>query len=299
MTTSRSKNLFRTLSFQYPFDWSGTLSFLRARAAPGVEWVDETTYRRTIQVGELNGWCAVTLKDEVLMLEVSHQLAGQIQTIEQKVRRLFDLDAAPDIINSALVCDGRLQPLVTANPGLRVPGAFNRFEIAMRAILGQQVSVAAARTLFGRLVQRFGMGVETPFGPLTHVTPSANSIAQASELSIAALGILPRRAATLWMLANVTCDTGLLDESDTRSTNDVIRGLTAVRGIGPWTAHYIVMRGYGFTDAFLEGDLLVRRALGGVSAKQALTLSAPWRPHRAYAVMHLWQSASSRLLRKH
>jgi len=178
---------------------------------------------------------------------------------------------------------------VKANPGLRVPGAFNGFEMGLRAILGQQVTVKAATTIACRFVQTFGKPIVTPFPELHRLTPLPSRVAAATVDDIARHGIVAARARSIIALAAADGSGELcLDGGTHHEPDEAIRRLAAIPGIGPWTAHYIAMRALRWPDAFPKEDIAVRNRLGGVSAKEAEALSQPWRPWRSYAVMHLW-----------
>jgi AraC family transcriptional regulator of adaptative response / DNA-3-methyladenine glycosylase II len=211
-----------------------------------------------------------------------------------RVRAQFDLDARPDVIAKRLRKDVRLADAVRANPGLRVPGAFYGFEMGLRAILGQQVTVKAASTIAGRFVQAFGEPIVTPLPELNRLSPSPARIAAAGVDEIARHGILAARALSIIALAKVQGSGGLCLDSGAHSNPDEsIRRLAELPGIGPWTAHYIAMRALHWPDAFPKEDIAVRNNLGGVTAKEAEALSQPWRPWRSYAVMHVWSMATA------
>ena len=208
-----------------------------------------------------------------------------------RLRRLFDLDARPDLIADALARDPALAPHLRRRPGLRVPGSLDPFEMSARAVLGQQVSVRAATTLAGRLVARFGAPLARPPGEgLTHRFPTAAELAQRDPAELAAVGLPAARAASLHALARAfAADAlpGLHADPDALAA-----ALVAVPGIGDWTAQYLVLRALHHPDAFPAGDLVLRRALGGVTARAAVARAAAWRPWRAYAVVHLWTAHS-------
>jgi AraC family transcriptional regulator of adaptative response / DNA-3-methyladenine glycosylase II len=212
-----------------------------------------------------------------LRVSLSPALADDIADIVTRVRRLFDLDAQPDKIAAHFAADPMLGPCVAARPGLRVPGAYEPFEMALRAILNQQVSVRAAITLAGRVVSRFGAP-----------TPEKLAVATIDELRV--LGLTQARAATLLTLARALVDGALtFDPSDPEAT---MAALVALPGIGPWTANYVAMRGLSWPDAFPAGDLGIKKALGLTSEKAILARAEAWRPWRAYAVMHLWNRSA-------
>jgi AraC family transcriptional regulator of adaptative response / DNA-3-methyladenine glycosylase II len=205
------------------------------------------------------------------------------------LRNLFDLTARPDLIAAHLMKDKRLKKSVTKNPGLRVPGAFDSFEMAIRAILGQQITVKAATTIAGRFAEAFGERIRTPFPELTRLSPLAARVAKASVGDIAKLGIVRTRAGSILALARAFQAGSLRLDAGTSPEADIAQ-LIALPGIGQWTAHYIAMRASRWPDAFPKEDIAVRNSLGRVSTKQAEKISQAWRPWRSYAVMHLWKS---------
>jgi AraC family transcriptional regulator of adaptative response / DNA-3-methyladenine glycosylase II len=282
------------LSYRPPYDWTGMLAFLAARALKGVEHVTDSTYARTVQLGTATGWIKVTQskKTHALMVEFTHSLTPVLPALLSRVRALFDLNARPDLIAKHLSKDRRLASAVKANPGLRVPGAFNGFEMGLRAILGQQVTVKAATTIACRFVEAFGEPVVTPFAELHRLTPAPGRIAAAGVDDIARHGIVAARARSIIALAAAQRSPVLCLEGGARQNpDDSIRRLAELPGIGPWTAHYIAMRALRWPDAFPKEDIAVRNNLGGVSAKEAEELSQRWRPWRSYAVMHVWGMA--------
>jgi AraC family transcriptional regulator of adaptative response / DNA-3-methyladenine glycosylase II len=282
------------LSYRPPYDWKGVLAFLAARALKGVEHVTDTAYARTVHLGAAKGWIRVTQskKKHALMVEFTHSLTPVLPVLLSRLRALFDLDARPDLIAKHLRKDARLKSSVAANPGLRVPGAFHGFELGVRAILGQQVTVKAATTIAGRFVEAFGEPFATPLAELNRLTPSAARVAAASVDDIARHGILAARSRSLIALAGSQESSALcLDGGPHHSPDEVIAELSGLPGIGQWTAHYIAMRAMRWPDAFPKEDIAVRNSLGGVTAKEAEALSQPWRPWRSYAVMHLWAMA--------
>ncbi|MGV3722051.1 MAG: DNA-3-methyladenine glycosylase family protein, partial [Actinomycetota bacterium] len=180
-----------------------------------------------------------------------------------------------------------LAEAVTRNPGLRVPGAFDGFELAVRAILGQQITVKAATTLAGRFCDAFGEAVETPHPALSRLCPTPHRIAAATVDEVAALGIVQARARCIIILAEEVAARRLKLEAGAQP-EAVMQQLVALPGIGPWTANYIAMRALRWPDAFPKEDIALRKNLGGVTATQAEALSQPWRPWRSYATLHLW-----------
>jgi AraC family transcriptional regulator of adaptative response / DNA-3-methyladenine glycosylase II len=284
------------LSYRLPYDWEGMLAFLSARALKGVEHVTGSAYARTVQLGESTGWIRVTQarRRNALLVEFTHTLTPMLPALLGRVRALFDLDARPDLITRHLGKDAHLKAAVKANPGLRVPGAFNGFELGLRAILGQQVTVKAATTIACRFVDAFGDPIVTPFPELHRLSPTPERIATASIAQIARHGIAAARSRSIIALANAQGPGGLsLDGGVHPDPDHSIRRLSELPGIGPWTAHYIAMRALRWPDAFPKEDIAVRNRLGGVTAREADARSQAWRPWRSYAVMHLWRMAAA------
>jgi len=280
------------LSYRAPYDWNGMLAFLAARALAGVEHVADGSYARTVQIGKATGWIRVrpSKKRHALAIEFTHSLTPVLPALLSRVRALFDLDARPDVIARRLRQDARLALTVRLNPGIRVPGAFNGFELGLRAVLGQQVTVAAASRIAGRFVQAFGEPIVTPLPELNRLTPAPSRIAGCTVDDIARHGIIASRAKSIIALAKVQGSGALcLDGGAHRDPDQSIKRLATLPGIGPWTAHYIAMRALRWPDAFPKEDIAVRNNLGGVTAREAEALSQPWRPWRSYAVMHVWR----------
>src|SRR5436190_3222456 len=281
------------LSYRPPYDWPGILAFLKARELKGVEWVTEGFYARTVHLGEFKGWIKITQakKKNALMLEFNHSLAPVLPALLNRVRDLFDLNARPEIISRHLARDKVLGPLVEANPGMRVLGAFNGFELGFRAILGQQVTVKAATTVAGRLVASLGEPIVTPFSELTRLTPAPGKVARASVDKLAKLGIVGARCKSILGLAQAQASGRLsLDSGNHHSPEATIERLIELPGIGQWTANYIAMRALRWPDAFPKEDIAVRNNLQGVTAKRAEEMSQAWRPWRSYAVLHIWKN---------
>ena len=280
------------LAYRPPYDWTSMLAFLQARALIGVEHVTGDSYARTVRLGKAKGWIRVTQPRQrhVLLLEFTHTLMPVLPTLLSRVRALFDLDARPDVIAKRLAKDPRLSRAVKAHAGLRVPGAFDGFEMGLRAILGQQVTVKAATTVAGRVVEAFGEPIETPVPQLRHLTPRPARLAAAGIDDIARHGVLASRAKSIIALAR-TQESGELglDGGAHHDPERSIERLTQLPGIGPWTAHYIAMRALRWPDAFPKEDIAIRNNLGGVTPQEADALSQSWRPWRSYAVMHLWR----------
>jgi len=278
------------LEFRPPFAWHSLLDYLRLRAIPGVEMADATHYRRTVAIDSAVGWIAVSQgkKDNALNVELSPSLAPVIGAVIARVKRLFDLGAVPDAVSALLLPDPLLGKTVRRIPGLRVAGAFDGFELAVRAILGQQVSVKGATTLAGRWAQAFGTPIATPYPMLNRLTPSALQMTAVTADEIAALGIVGARARCLTQLAPAVLDKRVI-LSFAPNVEEQIDALMRLPGVGPWTAQYIAMRALHWPDAFPSGDLMLLRA-ANASQKQLKQLAEGWRPWRAYATHYLWQS---------
>jgi len=285
------------LSYRPPYDWLGILAFLKARELKGVEWVTEDFYARTVHLGNSKGWIklAQSKKKNALMLEFTHNLAPVLPALLNRVRDLFDLNARPEIIARHLAKDEVLGPLIKAHPGMRVPGAFSGFELGLRAILGQQVTVKSATTVAGRLVALFGDPIVTPFLELNRLTPTPGRVARTSVDQLAKLGIVGARCKSILALAQAQVSGKLsLDSGNHHNPEATIERLAELPGIGQWTANYIAMRALPWPDAFPKEDIAVRNNLGGVTAKQAEAMSQAWRPWRSYAVLHIWKSQRDR-----
>nr|HEX4318698.1 AlkA N-terminal domain-containing protein [Kofleriaceae bacterium] len=288
------------LDYRAPYDAPRLLAFLAARAIPGVEHVDVAAgvYRRVAQVADRTGVIDVRTARKpgdraALALVLSPELVPVAMPIVARVRRLFDLDARPDVIAASLGRDRALAPAVRARPGLRVPGAFEPFEMAVRALLGQQVSVAAATTLAGRFAARFGTRVAgaTDTDALRTRFPTAAEVARATPAKIAAIGLPATRAAAIHAFAFAVAGKHL-DLDAPRDLDGAVAQLVALPGVGPWTAHYLAMRALHMPDAFPAGDLGIRKALAGISERACAARADAWRPFRAYAAMHLWTQLS-------
>jgi AraC family transcriptional regulator, regulatory protein of adaptative response / DNA-3-methyladenine glycosylase II len=272
------------VAYRPPLDWQALLSYLAGRAIAGVETVESDRYFRTVRLGQQHGWLSVEPIEgkDALRVKLSLSLVPVLLPVLARVKALFDLTAEPQQIAA------HLGSLALHHPGLRVPGAFDGFEIAVRTILGQQVSIKAATTLMGRFVQCFGEPIETPFPTLTHLTPSAERVAQADIAAIASLGILATRAKTIVALAQAIAEQTLSLASG-YPVEQAIAQLQELPGIGPWTAHYIAMRVLSDPDIFLPNDLGIRKVLGETNLKRMLAIAAPWQPWRSYATLHLWK----------
>ena len=283
------------LNYRPPYDWKALLAFLAARATAGVEQVRDNCYERTVRLGEHRGWVRVSqLPDRhALSVTLPQSLAPALPALLGRLRQLFDVNARPDVIAERLSVHRALRASLRRSPGLRVPGAFDAFELATRAILGQQVTVAAATTLASRFARAFGSPVQGPSPGLDVLFPEPGVIAALSAAKIAELGVIGARAACIVQLAQ-TLESGALALEPGADPASAIEKLQAIPGVGPWTANYIAMRALRWPDAFPKEDVVIRKRLGGVTALDAEELSQAWRPWRSYATMHLWRGDSAR-----
>ena len=282
------------LSYAPPYDWTAMIGFLAARAIPGVEVVDADRYRRTVDIGGDRGTIEVTRVTGRHALAAIIRFPGvrALPEIVSRIRRVFDLGADVRVIAAQLGEDPCLAPLISARPGLRVPGAWDGFELAVRAILGQQITVAAARQLAGKLVAVHGSPLDPALDAgLTAVFPTPERLA---TVELSPLGMPRARAAAVSLLAAAAADDPRLFDRD-RELDAAVARLKAVRGIGEWTAQYIAMRALREPDAFPADDVGLLRAMadpGGVRPTPAALAAhaEAWRPWRAYAAQHLWTS---------
>jgi AraC family transcriptional regulator of adaptative response / DNA-3-methyladenine glycosylase II len=275
------------LAYEPPYDWPALLRFYAARAIPGVDEVEGSTYGRTFRIGRSQGRLSVAPAKGALAAEIATTGKTDEKVLSEKLRRLFDLDAPGKRIAAHLKRDDRLSPSLKKRPGLRVPGVWDPFELGVRAILGQQVSVAAASTLAGRIATKFGKTAAGRHATLTRLFPKPEDLADAN---LNGLGLTTRRAATVTTFARaVARDPTLLAAG--QPLDAFVARIADLDGFGPWTAHYMAMR-MGHADAFPASDLGVRKALNMANEKEVLRLSELWRPYRAYAAMHLWASLS-------
>jgi AraC family transcriptional regulator of adaptative response / DNA-3-methyladenine glycosylase II len=281
------------LAARAPIDVAGTLAFLGLRAVPGLEAWDGRRYRRSLVLPHGHGTVACSPVTGGVLAEFRLHDLRDLSAAVARVRRLLDLDADPEAVGEVLGRDPLLADLVAARPGLRVPGGVDPHEILVRAIVGQQVSVAGARTLVGRLVAAHGAPLALPDGALERAFPTPDAIAALDP------GVLPMPRARACGLVSA-CQrlvegTLVLDAGADRQ--EAAAGLQQVAGIGPWTAGYLAMRGLGDPDVWLSGDLGVRRAMvaGGADDRPAAVADRvrAWRPWRSYAVVHLWAGAAS------
>ncbi|MDV7341166.1 DNA-3-methyladenine glycosylase 2 family protein [Terasakiella sp. A23] len=264
-------------NFRMPYDWKGLLDFFKSRALKPIEWVEEETYHRTFMLKGQKAQISVSCEAEKNRLKavITNVAVPDLRDIAQRIRRMFDVDADPLAIAHDLSKDKVLAPVIQDHPGLRLPGAWDGFEIAVRAIIGQQISVKGARTICRRLVERVGK-------------PCFPTAADVAETDLEGLGLTQRRIKTLKNLAQHWTD---LDAG--KPVEETIKDLCDLPGIGPWTAHYIVMRAFGEPDTYPVADLGLIRALEGQNVpatKADLEKRAEnWRPWRAYGALYLWR----------
>jgi len=277
------------LEFRTPYDWDALVTFLGARAIAGVEEINGPTYRRCLRLehnGKTHaGWIAVApiAARPALRVELSRSLHAAAEPVLEKIAYVMDVAADPRAIAAVL------GPIARKRPGLRVPGSFDGFEVAVRAIVGQQISVKAARTIAGRFAAAFGTPIDTPFPGVARLFPAASDVAGIEPDRIGELGITRSRSRTILALAQAIASgaISLVPTADVEPTLDQLRALP---GIAEWTAQYLAMRALGWPDAFPHTDLGVMRALQERNAKRILATAEAWRPWRAYAVMHLWHA---------
>jgi AraC family transcriptional regulator of adaptative response / DNA-3-methyladenine glycosylase II len=279
------------LAYRAPLDVDALLAFIAARAIPGVEVVAGRAIRRSVAAGALaapSGWLEARFADDAarVQLAFSPSLGAASGAVIAATRRWLDLDAAPATIAEALAD-------LPGAPGIRVPGSVDAFELAVRAVLGQQVTVAAARTLAKRVVERFGAAIATPWAGVDRTFPRPADLAQQPIERIAELGIIRSRAAAIQSLAS-QWDSIASFVAPGAAPEALVARLCDVPGIGPWTAHYIAMRGLGWPDAFPPGDVAAAKAMRALfntaTARDIAAHAERWRPWRGYALLRLWNS---------
>lgn len=285
------------LGYRPPYQWEHILSFLALRAIPGVETVKEGKYYRTVHF--LNGekhiysWIQVANQPEknTIAVTMSAELLPVLSQVLAKVRNLFDLSCDPYAIYEGLLPMNNIYPNL-CTLGIRVPGCLNPFEMSVRAVLGQQITIKAAKTLAARITEKFGITIETGIEGLTHVFPEPEDILILKDKitdSLGELGIIKTRAKTILELASAFVNKEI-DFNFCTHPEEEIKKLMKISGIGNWTAQYIAMRAMGWTDAFLETDYGIKKALAPYSPKEILVLAEAWRPWRSYATVNLWNS---------
>ncbi|MDR3137197.1 MAG: helix-turn-helix domain-containing protein [Coriobacteriales bacterium] len=287
-----------TLGYHPPYRWRELCGFLAGRAIPGVEKVDADEYLRTVQhtntKGEqIYGWVRVrqTPGKTSLQVTISSSLLSVLSQVLARVRHLFDLYSEPFTIADTLQSMNDIKPGLFV-PGIRVPGCYDPFEMVVRTVLGQQITVKAATTLTGRFVQTFGLSTQQSFGGCDRVFPSPERIIEEGDLltdRLGAIGIIASRSKAIYLLAQSFAQ-GSIDLSPGANPQKEIKKLMALPGIGKWSAQYIAMRSMGWPDAFLDTDYGVKKALAAFSKEDIAQLSDSWRPWRSYAVISLWNS---------
>jgi AraC family transcriptional regulator, regulatory protein of adaptative response / DNA-3-methyladenine glycosylase II len=287
------------LAYRPPYDWTHMQEFLAMRAICGVERVDAQGYTRTLACA--GGRALISVRalaaEDALELRVAGAPPSALLPLASAARRVFDLAGDPARIGAELAADPLIGPLVAQRPGLRIPGAWDAFECAVRAVLGQQISVAAARTLAARLVERSGERIRAGAGGLTHLFPTPAALARTS---LEGLGITATRVAALKSLARAVLEQRV---DFSAAPADVAVALAALPGIGPWTAQYVALRALAEPDAFPYGDWVLRRMAAppgavAVSARALEERARQWRPWRGYATVHLWRAAGERPARR-
>lgn len=282
------------LTYRPPYDWPHLEHFLSRRAIGGVESVAAGAYARAVRTASGHAFLQVkpVAGANALELKIRGGESADLLSVCALVRRMFDLSADPARIVLALQRDPRLGALVARRPGLRIPGTWDPFESGVRAIVGQQISVAAGRTLLTRLVERAGERVAEDTQLLTHLFPTPTALAQ-SQLE--KLGMPRARVSALRSFARAVAD-GTIDFNE--SGEHVRHALLQLPGVGPWTAGYVALRGLGEPDGFPAGDLILRQQASAsattLSARELNACAQAWRPFRGYAVLHLWQASADR-----
>jgi AraC family transcriptional regulator of adaptative response / DNA-3-methyladenine glycosylase II len=282
------------LGYRAPLAWTTLVDFLVGRSSDRAERRIDDRYVRTVKLGTHKGWIAAQtdIKKPLVHIQVSSSLLPVLPELQARLRRLFDLNANPVVIDKHLGKQPLFKQRIKLVPGLRVPGTMDGFALALRAILGQQITVKAASTLYSRFINAFGEHVDTPFAGLDRTTPLCSEVANATLQQLIDLGLTSKRAQTISLMARAAAEGSLaldatIDIAATRAQ------LQEIAGIGPWTADYIAMRALNDPDAFPHSDLgLLKAAQLDKPAKLLITAEA-WRPWRAYAALHLWHQLNA------
>lgn len=289
-STGQDDGLTLFLSYRPPYDWPWMMGFLASRAVDGVDCVTaEGHYLRSLLAGSGEtaawGWIRVVPEEKRsrVRVQVAPALTRHVPEVLRRVRQLLDLDADPQAILNDL------RELAADSPGLRLPGCVDAFEQSVRAILGQVVSVRMAARFAGEVARRWGQAIETPFGEITHLFPEARTLAQVAPEELKSIGIPLRRAASVVLLAAAVCE-GRLSLDNVLDVEGQIAVLTAIPGIGKWTATYVAMRAWSWPDAFLQDDYLIKQRFPGMTPGKIARYAERWRPWRAYATLHLWHN---------
>jgi len=293
-----SSNVTLALGYRPPYPWDEMLRFLAGRAITGVDMVKNGEYLRTVHMvtsenKHLYGWVRVGHRQEknTLTVTVSETLLPVLPQVLARVRHLFDLYCEPDAVYETLQVMNDIRPGLCVL-GTRLPGCFDPFEMSVRAVLGQQITVKAASTLAARIVETYGTTIQTGIDGLTHVFPTPENILALDgpiENHLGPLGVIAARAKTIYELAHAL-QQGDINFDLSANPEEEIKKLMAIRGIGSWTAQYIAMRAMEWPDAFLETDVGVKNALPDYTSKELLTIAEAWRPWRSYATMNLWNT---------
>ncbi len=294
----QSSEITVTLGYRPPYRFEAMLRFLAARAIPGIEVISDEQYMRTVHLRDaagnhVYGWIQITHKPQRNSLNVTipETLLPILPQVLGKVRRMFDLNCDPESVYERLASMNDIRPGLSVL-GVRLPGSFDVFEMSVRAVLGQQITVKAARTIAARMAETFGMPVQTNIEGLTHVFPSPEDILTLEgpiENHLGPLGVIATRARTIHALASAIAQEEI-DFNLPSQPEKEMKKLLAIPGIGHWTAQYIAMRTMEWPDAFLETDAGVKKALAPLTPKELLEIAENWRPWRSYATINLWNT---------
>lgn len=286
------------LGYRPPYRWEEILNFLAGRAIAGVDTVKNGEYMRTVHLvtaegKPVYGWIRVGHKSQnnALTITANETLLPVLPQVLARVRHLFDLYCDPDAVYQILSSMNNIRPGL-CGLGIRLPGCFNAFEMAVRAVLGQQITVKAASTLAARIVNTYGAPIQTGIEGLTHVFPSPEDILALDgpiENHLGPLGVIAARSRTIYDLARAIVQREI-DFDLCAQPEEEIKKLMRIRGIGSWTAQYIAMRAMEWPDAFLETDVGVKKALATYTSKELLEMAEAWRPWRSYATINLWNT---------
>ncbi|CAB3713580.1 putative bifunctional transcriptional activator/DNA repair enzyme AlkA [Paraburkholderia graminis C4D1M] len=287
------------LPYKAPFDWRRLLRFFSGRATPGVETVEDGAYRRAIEWAGDSGTLSVREhpRKRCLVASIEGPVSRHADALAAPIAKMFDLRADPKKIGAALAADPWLAPLIDAAPGLRVPGAWSGFELVVRAIVGQQISVKGATTIIGRLVQRAGERIDGhPHDNTAWRFPTPEALA---AVDLAQIGMPGKRVAALQGFAHAVATGDVPLDSATADASELRAALLALPGIGPWTVEYVAMRAWRDPDAWPAWDLVLMQSICArdpslVRPTQQRTRTDAWRPWRAYAAMHLWNEVADR-----
>ena len=287
------------LGYRPPYRFDDLLAFFRMRQIEGVERIDDSSYERAVRLEDEGtehiGWLRVKNdeKKNALIVIMSESLLPVTSQVLERVRHMFDIDSDPSTIHEAIASLDEIIP-GAAKPGTRVPGCFDPFETAVRAILGQQVTVAFANTLAARVARSFGTPIELGRDGLSYAFPTHHDILAIPviEDAFGELGVIKTRSRVIAEIAHAL-DTGDIDFGRGAIVDEQREKLLALKGIGPWTADYMALRIFGHPDVFLEGDAGIKHALPDTTPKERLALAEQWRPWRSYANLCLWNSLNS------